>query len=157
MIWLTRGIPYYFQNFDSFHPLFSPKKYTSLVYFLPYYPKDQRHPLIFFRILIDFIPNFFENSTSHPIQAIPYTSKCVNYIPTHFRFQCSQNGQSIIHDAPSPLSVLHMYWDESTGKNRTTALRRIHSGAGTQGVRDQTFRQKRRMSRANMGQNVEKL
>ena len=40
MIWLTRGIPYYFQNFDSFHPLFSPQKYTSLVYFLPYYPKD---------------------------------------------------------------------------------------------------------------------
>ena len=40
MIWLTRGIPYYFQNFDSFYPLFFLKKYTSLVYFLPYYPKD---------------------------------------------------------------------------------------------------------------------
>ena len=38
MIWKTRSIPYLFQNFDSFYPLFPPpkKKYTSLVYFLPY-------------------------------------------------------------------------------------------------------------------------
>ena len=40
LIWKTRGIPYYFQNFDSFCPRFAPQKITSLVYFLPYLPQD---------------------------------------------------------------------------------------------------------------------
>ena len=32
MIWKTRSIPYFFQNCDSFYPLFSPKKYTPCVF-----------------------------------------------------------------------------------------------------------------------------
>ena len=47
MIWLTRGIPYYFQNFDSFYPLFSPKKTHPLCITSLIFPKTRGIPYYF--------------------------------------------------------------------------------------------------------------
>ena len=74
MIWLTRGIPYYFQNFDSLYLLFFPKKIHHLCITSLIFPKTRGIPYYF----QNFIPNFFRNSTSLPLKAIPYTSKCEN-------------------------------------------------------------------------------
>ena len=55
MIWLTRDIPYYFQNFDSFYPLFSQKKNTSLVYHIPHFPETRGIPY-YFQNFVSFYP-----------------------------------------------------------------------------------------------------
>ena len=66
MIWLTRGIPYYFQNFDSLYPLFFPQKIHHLCITSLIFPKTRGIPYYF----QNFIPNFFRNSTSLPLKAI---------------------------------------------------------------------------------------
>ena len=69
MIWKTRSIPYFFQNFDGFYPLFPPKNthplcISFLIKLLS--PKNRGIPY-FFQNFDSFIPIFFEKSTSRPL------------------------------------------------------------------------------------------
>ena len=66
MIWKTRSIPHFFRILIVFISYFPPKihipcEFPSLL------SQRLEASLIFFRILLDFIPNFFENSTRRPL------------------------------------------------------------------------------------------
>ena len=47
MIWNTRDIPYYFHNFDSFHPLLFPQKTHPLCISFPIFPETRGIPYYF--------------------------------------------------------------------------------------------------------------
>ena len=92
MIWKTGSMPYFFQNVVSFYPLFPPKKYTSLVYFLPYYPKDLEASF-FFIILIELSPIFSKIQL-----VVPYRLSLIYHTECTDNTECS--SENILEPVP---------------------------------------------------------
>ena len=74
MIWLTRGIPYCFQNFDSFYPLFSPKKTHPLCITSLIFPKTRGIPY-YFQNFDSFYPLFSPKKYTSLVYFLPYYPK----------------------------------------------------------------------------------